>query len=139
MRPRMRITRIDHVAMAVDDLDGAARRFAALLGLLAGHREIVADKQVEAAMIPIGEGCVELVAPIPGNESLRRFLDRRGAGLHHVCLEVEDLEEALGELARAGAPLIDPRPRIGARGRKIAFVHPRALGGLLLELVERTR
>jgi len=125
--------------MAVDDIDGTAARFATLLGLLSTHREVVADQKVDAALIPVGESCVELVAPVPGNESLRRFLDRRGAGLHHVCLEVEDLAEALDELARAGAPLIDERPRIGARGRKIAFVHPRALGGLLLELVERPR
>jgi methylmalonyl-CoA/ethylmalonyl-CoA epimerase len=135
----MRVTRIDHVSLAVDDLDAAARRFAALLGLAADHREIVADQHVDAAMIPVGQSCVELIAPVEGNESLRRFLARCGPGLHHLCLEVEDLDEALDELRRAGAELIDDRPRVGARGRKIAFVHPRALLGVLLELVERPR
>jgi len=135
----MRITRIDHVALATDDQAGAAARFAELLGLAVGHREVVSDQKVEVAMIPVGQTCVELIAPVEGNESLRRFLDRRGPGLHHICLEVEDLDEALRELKDRGAPLLDDKPRIGARGHRIAFVHPKALGGLLLELVERPR
>jgi len=135
----MRITKIDHVALAVNAVDDAVARFLTLLGLAPGHREVVADQKVDAAMIAVGESCVEIIAPVEGNESLRRFLERRGPGLHHLCLEVEDLPEALDELARAGAELIDPRPRFGARGRRIAFVHPRALGGMLLELVEKPR
>lgn len=135
----MRITKIDHVAFAVDAVDAAAARLSALLGLVPGHREVVTDQKVDAAMIPIGDTCLEIIAPVAGNESLRRFLLRRGPGLHHICLEVDDLPGALDELGRAGAELIDPQPRIGARGRRIAFVHPRALGGLLLELVEKSR
>jgi methylmalonyl-CoA/ethylmalonyl-CoA epimerase len=135
----MRITRIDHVAFATESVEPAAERFLTLLGLGVSHREQVADQQVDAAMVTVGDSCVEIVAPMAGDAPLRRFLERRGPGLHHLCLEVADLPEALDELARAGAELIDARPRIGARGRRIAFVHPRALGGLLLELVERPR
>ena len=135
----MHITRIDHVALATEAVEPAAARFLSLLGLGVSHREVVAEQKVDAAMMAIGDACLEIVAPVEGNESLHRFLERRGPGLHHLCLEVEDLPGALDELARAGAELIDPRPRIGARGRRIAFVHPRALGGLLLELVERPR
>lgn len=135
----MRITKIDHLAFATGDVDSAAARFENLLGRAPEHREIVADQKVDAAMIPVGETCVELIAPVEGNESLRRFLDRRGPGLHHVCVEVEDIDEALSELRQKGAPLIDEKARIGARGRRIAFVHPRALGGVLLELVEKPR
>jgi len=128
------VTRIDHVAYLVPDIDAALASFAAL-GIAPGAREVVASQKTEACLLPIADGNIELIAPA-GNESLQRFLDKRGPGLHHVALEVENIEAALADLEAKGLPLIDKTPRIGARGHKVAFVHPKAFGGLLVELVE---
>ena len=128
------VKRIDHVAYLIPSIDEALARFA-VLGLAPSAREVVASQKTEACLLPVGESNVELIAPA-GNESLQRFLDRRGPGLHHVALEVPNLDAALRELESKGVPLIDAAPRIGARGHRVAFVHPRAFGGLLVELVE---
>jgi methylmalonyl-CoA/ethylmalonyl-CoA epimerase len=128
------VTRIDHVAYLVPDIDAALASFAAL-GIAPGARELVASQKTEACLLPIADGNIELISPA-GNESLQRFLDKRGPGLHHVALEVENIEAALADLEAKGLPLIDKTPRIGARGHKVAFVHPKAFGGLLVELVE---
>jgi methylmalonyl-CoA epimerase len=132
----VRALRIDHVALATDDLEGAVARWTALFGLAAPHRETVAEQQVEAALLPLGEGFIEIVRPLPGNVGVRRFLDRRGPGLHHLCVAVDDVAAALGELRGAGVELVDECPRVGALGRLIAFAHPRALDGALVELVQ---
>jgi methylmalonyl-CoA/ethylmalonyl-CoA epimerase len=128
------VKRIDHVAYLVPNIDEALKSFAAL-GILPGQREVVASQKTEACLLPIADGNIELIAPA-GNESLQRFLDKRGPGLHHVALEVENIEAAIAELEAQGMPLIDKTPRIGARGHKVAFAHPKAFGGLLVELVE---
>lgn len=128
------VKRIDHVAYLVPNIDEALASFAAL-GITPGAREVVASQKTEACLLPIADGNIELIAPA-GNESLQRFLDKRGPGLHHVALEVANIEAAIAELEANGMPLIDKTPRIGARGHKVAFAHPKAFGGLLVELVE---
>jgi methylmalonyl-CoA/ethylmalonyl-CoA epimerase len=131
----MKVLRIAHVAVAVPDLEAAGAAFTAL-GLEVQAPELVASQQTRAALIPIGAGNVELIAPA-GNAGLQRFLDRRGAGLHHLCLEVEDLAAALAELRGTGVRLIDETPRPGAHGTLVAFLHPSACGGVLVELCQR--
>jgi methylmalonyl-CoA/ethylmalonyl-CoA epimerase len=140
----IKIKRIDHVAIAVGDRDAAGTRLQGLFALAEESREHVADQRVDVAFL----GCtaapgapaptsIELIAPAaqePTNVGLKRFLDKRGPGLHHICFEVEDLEEALASLKAAGVPLIDEVPRPGARGHRVAFLHPAGTGGVLFEL-----
>jgi methylmalonyl-CoA/ethylmalonyl-CoA epimerase len=130
----MKVVGIAHVAVAVPDLEAAAAAFAAL-GLQAEAPELVASQQTRAALIPVGASNVELIAPA-GNAGLQKFLERRGAGLHHICLEVEDLAGALAELKARGLRLIDEAPRRGAHGHLVAFVHPASCGGVLVELCQ---
>ena len=133
----LRIKKIDHVAVCVKDLDDAIAKYKAVFGVEPKLREVVASQKTEAVLLPIGElhDCVELISP-RGNEGLERFLERRGPGLHHIAVEVEGIEDALAFLKGIGVPLLDETPRIGARGHKVAFVHPKATGGVLVELVE---
>jgi methylmalonyl-CoA/ethylmalonyl-CoA epimerase len=132
-----KVKRIDHVAVCVQDDAAAAKRLEEILGLVPTHRETVASQKTEAVLLPVGEGetAIELISP-RGNEGLERFLAKRGPGLHHMAIEVEGLEIALATLKALGVPLIDEVPRVGARGHKVAFLHPKATGGLLVELVE---
>jgi methylmalonyl-CoA/ethylmalonyl-CoA epimerase len=133
----IKVKRIDHVAIAVGDRDQAGVRLQGLFGLSEQAREHVADQQTDVLFLGCagagGDTAIELVAPA-GNPGLQRFLDRRGPGLHHVCFEVEDLDGALATLKAAGVPLIDDVPRPGARGHRVAFLHPAATGGVLFEL-----
>ena len=131
----LKIKKIDHVAVCVPDIDEAAARWKSALGLEPGVREVVESQKTEALLLPLGETSVELISP-RGNESLARFLDKRGAGLHHIAVEVEGIENAIALLTSLGVPMIDAAPRRGARGHKVAFVHPKATGGVLVELVE---
>jgi methylmalonyl-CoA/ethylmalonyl-CoA epimerase len=144
----IKIKRIDHVAIAVGDRDAAGARLQGLFGLVEEAREHVVDQRADVLFLGCGQGrtpvpgaeaptSIEVVAPAaqePTNAGLQRFLDKRGAGLHHICFEVEDLEEALASLKAAGVPLIDEVPRPGARGHRVAFLHPAATGGVLFEL-----
>jgi len=148
----IKVKRIDHVAIAVADRDAAGARLAGLFGLDEAAREHVAGQQADVLFLrcsagvdagagaqAVGAQCgaqaasIEVVAPA-GNAGLQRFLDRRGPGLHHVCFEVDDLDGALATLKAAGVPLIDDVPRPGARGHRVAFLHPAATGGVLFEL-----
>ena len=138
----IKVKRIDHVAIAVGDRDGAGARLAGLFGLEEKAREHVADPTTDVLFLgcaatptatPSAPTSIELVAPA-GNPSLQRFLDKRGPGLHHVCFEVDDLDGALATLKAAGVPLIDDVPRPGARGHRVALLHPAATGGVLFEL-----
>jgi methylmalonyl-CoA/ethylmalonyl-CoA epimerase len=135
----LRILRIDHVALATPDIDTALPLWLDVLGLAAGPREYVPTQLTEAAFVLTpaqGEACVELIAPKPRGENagLEKFLEKRG-GLHHIAFAVDDLQAALDELASRGVPLIDRKPRPGARGHHVAFLHPKAMGGVLVELV----
>jgi methylmalonyl-CoA/ethylmalonyl-CoA epimerase len=141
----VRIKGIDHVAVCVTDIDDALAKWRSALGVDVRTREVVASQRTEAALLPLGDGRggdVELISParpesgMAPNEGLSKFLEKRGPGLHHIAVEVEGIEEALAMLKAAGIPLIDEAPRLGARGHKVAFLHPRATGGVLVELVE---
>ncbi len=131
----MKIKRISHVAVAVPSIDEALPKLQRVLGLTAAHRELVESQKVEAALLPIGDAAIELIEP-KGSEGVARFLEKRGPGLHHVAVEVEGIEEVLALLTSLGVPLIDTVPRDGAYGHKVAFVHPKATCGVLVELVE---
>ena len=131
----IRIKKIDHVAICVPNTDEAIAKYKQVLGLEADVREVVASQKTEATLLPIGETSLELISP-KGNEGLERFLEKRGPGLHHIAIEVEGIEDALATLKALGVPLIDETPRTGARGHKVAFVHPKGTGGVLIELVE---
>lgn len=131
----LRIKKIDHVAVCVKDVDEAIAKYRTTLGLEPTVREVVESQKTEAVLLPIGETSVELISPA-GNVGLEKFLEKRGPGLHHIAIEVEGIEEALTALKALGVPLVDETPRKGARGHKVAFLHPKATGGLLVELVE---
>ena len=131
---------IDHVGICVPQMDPAAALWSELLGLPVAHRETVATQKTEAVFVdPPAGATVELICPLPGNVGLDKFLAKRGAGLHHVAFAVKDIREALARLSAAGVELIDAAPRPGARGHQVAFLHPRAAGGTLVELVEHRR
>ena len=130
-----KVKKIDHVAIAVADIDASAALLEKSLGLAVKEREVVETQKTEAALLPLGESSLELISP-RGNEGLARFLEKRGPGLHHIAVEVEGIESALTFLKTLGVPLIDETPRKGARGHKVAFLHPKATGGVLVELVE---
>ena len=127
---------IDHVGVAVEDLDGALALYRGGLGLELEHREVVSEQGVEAALLAVGHGHVELLAPLGAETPVGRYLARRGPGLHHVAYGVADIDVALDAARAAGLRLIDERPRTGIRGSRVAFLHPAALGGVLTELVE---
>jgi methylmalonyl-CoA/ethylmalonyl-CoA epimerase len=130
---------LDHVAIAVKDLDRAIEFYQETLGLELCEREEVAEQQVIIAMLGRGAGRIELICPTNDNTGVARFLEKRGEGLHHVCFEVEDLEAAIAELRRQGARLIDQEPRPGAGGARVAFVHPQSMRGVLTELRQGPR
>lgn len=135
----IRIKRIDHVAICVADVDAAKAAWQRAFGIGTERtvRELVASQKTDAMLLPVGDGetSLELIAP-KGNDGLEKFLGKRGPGLHHVAVEVEGIEDALAFLKSLGVRLIDETPRIGARGHKVAFVHPSVTGGVLVELVE---
>ena len=135
------VTGIDHIGICVRSMDESAALWSGLLGLAVAHRECVDAQKTEAAFIGLstndGPSTVELVAPMAGNVGLEKFLDKRGDGLHHLAFAVTDIREALRRLDAAGVALIDKAPRPGARGHLVAFLHPKAMNGTLVELVER--
>jgi methylmalonyl-CoA/ethylmalonyl-CoA epimerase len=131
--------KIDHLGIAVSSLEGALTFYRDALGLTVSGFETVEDQGVTVAMLPVGESRVELLEPTGPDTPVGRFLERRGPGLHHVCYSVPDIEAALERLRARGARLVDERPRIGAGGHLVAFVHPSASGGVLVELVQESR
>jgi methylmalonyl-CoA/ethylmalonyl-CoA epimerase len=127
---------LDHVAIVVKDLEAAIRLYRDTLGLALSHVEEVPEQQVRTAIFGEGMGRVELICPTSGDSGVAKFLEKRGEGLHHICIEVEDLDAALASLRASGAPLIDASPKPGAGGARVAFVHPRGMRGVLTELRE---
>jgi methylmalonyl-CoA/ethylmalonyl-CoA epimerase len=131
---------IDHIAIAVRDLDAACALYQQLLGAELSHREEVPGQGIEVAFLRLpGETRLELVTPLDDHGPLARFLDKRGEGMHHICVRVDDIVATLSRLGEEEVPLVDTRPRRGAEGTRIAFLHPKALGGVLLELKEEPR
>lgn len=132
----VKLLNLDHVAIAVHDLDATIEGYRNRYGVEPLHREVVEQQGVEEAMIPVGGSFVQLLQPLSPDTPVGKFLETRGEGLHHIAYAVVDIEAALAHLAGQGARLIDEEPRTGGRGARIAFVHPRDLAGTLIELVE---
>jgi methylmalonyl-CoA epimerase len=127
---------IDHIAIAVRDLDAALGDYERLYGSVPLSREVVEEQGVEEAMIAVGGSHIQLLQPLSDDSAVGRFLASRGEGMHHVALAVADIEAALAHLVDEGAELVDSEPRIGGGGHRIAFVHPKTWAGTLVELVE---
>ena len=128
--------KIDHIGIATNGIDDAARFYLESLGLQIEHVEEVASQKVRVAMLPLGESRVELLEPTSDDSPISKFLAKRGPGIHHIAVRVPDIRASLAELKEKGARLIDEQPRTGAGGCLVAFIHPSSTGGVLLELVE---
>lgn len=132
----MKLINLDHVGIAVADLDAAVAKYEARYGVTPLYREVVESQGVEEAMIPVGGSFVQLLRPLAAESPVGKFLASHGEGVHHLAFAVVSIEEALAHLRAQGSRLIDETPRLGGRGARIAFVHPRDLAGTLIELVE---
>lgn len=128
--------KINHLGIATNGIENALKFWEDALGLENVHTEVVEDQKVRVAMLPIGESRVELLEPTSDDSPISKFLEKRGGGIHHIAVEVEDIRASLERLKARGMQLIDEEPRIGAEGCLVAFVHPKASGGVLLELVQ---
>ena len=129
-------SRIDHIGVAVEELEPALELYRDRLDLALAHREVVSEQGVEAVLLDLGENHVELLAPLGPDTPVGKFLARQGPGLHHVAYQVSDIEAALGQLKQDGMQLIDSEPRTGIRGSRVAFLHPRSTLGVLTEIVQ---
>jgi methylmalonyl-CoA/ethylmalonyl-CoA epimerase len=129
-------TRIDHIGVAVEQLDPAIELYRDAFELELAHREVVEEQGVEAVLLDVGENHVELLAPLAADTPVGKFLAKNGPGLHHVAYQVGDIDSTLDALKAAGLRLIDEQPRTGIRGSRVAFLHPRASAGVLTEIVE---
>ncbi|HST51464.1 MAG TPA: methylmalonyl-CoA epimerase [Pyrinomonadaceae bacterium] len=128
--------RVEHIGIATRSIEDSLKFWRDALGLEVKHTETVEEQGVRVAMLPLGEPRVELLEPTGDDSPVAKFLEKRGPGIHHVAVHVEDIRASLAQLKTAGARLIDEEPRAGAGGCLVAFVHPSATGGVLLELVE---
>lgn len=128
--------RIDHIGVAVEDIDAAIELYRDGFGMELAHRETVESQGVEAVLLDVGDGHVELLAPLGPDTPVGKYMAKNGAGLHHVAYAVDDIDAALEEIAAAGLQLIDSEPRVGIRDSRVAFLHPRSTGGVLTEIVE---
>lgn len=131
--------KINHLGIATKDINEALKFWEDALGLENVHTEVVEDQKVRVAMLPIGETRIELLEPISEDSPISKFLEKRGGGIHHIAVEVEDIEASLAKLKAEGARLIDEKPRIGAEGCLVAFVHPSSANGVLLELTQKIK
>lgn len=127
---------MDHIGVAVEDLDAAIELYNQRFEMGEQHREVVESQGVEAVLLEIGEGHVELLKPLSADTAVGKFLASRGPGLHHVAYQTADIDAALEQVKAAGLQLIDETPRVGIRGSRVAFLHPKATGGVLTEIVE---
>ena len=129
-------TRIDHLGIAVAEIEPALELYRDRLSLPAVHREVVQEQGVEAALLDVGEGHIELLAPLGPDTPVGKFLAKKGPGMHHIAYQVVDVDATLQQLREAGFALIDERPRSGIRGSRVAFLHPRGTDGVLTEIVQ---
>ncbi len=127
---------IDHIGVAVDDLDEGVALYRDRLGMREQHRETVEAFGVEAVLLEIGDAHVELLTPVSPDSAVARFLDQKGPGMHHVAYRTEDIDAALDRLRESGVRLIDEQPRTGIRESRVAFLHPKSTGGVLTEIVQ---
>jgi len=130
---------IHHIAIVVRELDAALAFYQHALGLTLSERRVVPEEGVEIAVLPTGESEIELLQPLSAEGGVAAFLEKRGEGLHHVCLRVDDIEAAMARLSAAGAQLLSEEPRVNVHGTRYVFVHPRTAHGVLLELYEVKR
>jgi methylmalonyl-CoA/ethylmalonyl-CoA epimerase len=130
------LSAIDHVGVAVESIDAALELYRDKLGMPLVHREIVTEQGVDAALLDVGDGHVELLQPLGPETAVGKFLSRRGPGLHHVAYRVASVQQTLDACAAAGMRLIDEQPRTGIRGSRVAFLHPASTGGVLTEIVQ---
>ena len=128
--------RVDHIGVAVEDLDAAIQLYRGAYEMPLAHREVVEEQGVEAVLLDVGENHVELLRPLAPDTPVGKFLDKRGPGIHHVAYQVADIDAALAALKAAGTALIDETPRSGIRSSRVAFLHPRSTGGVLTEIVQ---
>jgi methylmalonyl-CoA epimerase len=128
--------RIDHIGVAVEEIDAAIALYGESFEMELAHRETVDSQGVEAVLLDVGDGHVELLAPLGPDTPVGRYLAKNGPGLHHVAYAVDDIDAALKKIAAAGIQLIDSEPRVGIRDSRVAFLHPRSTGGVLTEIVE---
>jgi methylmalonyl-CoA/ethylmalonyl-CoA epimerase len=131
--------RVDHIGVAVEDLDAAIALHEEAYGMAVAHREVVEAQGVEAVLLDVGENHVELLRPLNGETPVGRFLSKRGPGLHHVAYQVTDVQATLDTLRDRGLRLIDEAPRTGIRGSRVAFLHPDSSGGVLTEIVQPSK
>ena len=129
-------TRIDHIGVAVEEIEPTLELYRDSFELRVAHREVVQEQGVEAVLLDVGENHVELLAPLGPDTPVGRFLAKKGPGLHHVAYQVEDIDATLAALRQAGLGLIDEQARVGIRGSRVAFMHPAATDGVLTEIVE---
>lgn len=130
------LDRIDHVGVATEDLEGAIALYEGVLGMRVVHRQTVESQGIEAVLLDVGDGHVELLRPLDSETPVGKYLAKRGPGLHHVAYAVPDIDATLAKLKQAGIELIDSEAREGIRDSRIAFLHPRSTGGVLTEIVE---
>jgi methylmalonyl-CoA/ethylmalonyl-CoA epimerase len=128
--------RIDHIGVVVEDLDAGLELYRDRLEMAEQHRETIEAQDVEAVLLEVGEGHIELLRPLSADSGIGRFLERNGPGVHHVAYQTDDVSSALDAARAAGLKAIDEEPRAGIRGSRVAFLHPRSTGGVLTELVE---
>jgi methylmalonyl-CoA epimerase len=128
--------RIDHIGVAVEDLDAAIKLYERSFEMELVHRETVESQGVEAVLLDVGEGHIELLSPLGPDTPVGKFLSKKGPGIHHVAYSVDDIDETLEQVKAIGLKLIDESPRTGIRGSRVAFVHPAATGSVLTEIVQ---
>lgn len=133
---RAMFTRVDHIGVAVQDIDAALTLYERDYAMTLVHRETVTEQGVEAALLDVGENHVELLAPTGADTTVARFLAKRGPGIHHVAYQVDDIDSTLNSLRDAGLRLIDEQPRVGIRNSRVAFLHPATSGSVLTEIVQ---
>jgi methylmalonyl-CoA/ethylmalonyl-CoA epimerase len=129
-------TRIDHIGVAVEEIEPALELYRDSFELHVAHREVVEEQGVEAVLLDVGENHVELLAPLGPDTPVGKFLASKGPGMHHVAYQVDDIDATLEALTQAGMRLIDEQPRTGIRGSRVAFMHPRSTAGVLTEIVQ---
>jgi methylmalonyl-CoA/ethylmalonyl-CoA epimerase len=133
------INKIDHIAIAVDNLDDSLENFQKLFGATVEHREEIADYNVEVATVRLGNTCIEFVEGKTPDSPTRKYVEKKGTGIHHIAFEVDEINTAIAEIVKNGGEMIDPTPRTGKDDSKVAFVHPKSSGKILYELVENKK
>lgn len=133
----MNISRVDHIGIAVKSIEEALKFYEGALGIKCTGQEVVEDQKVKTAFLPVGDTEVELLESTSEDGTIAKFIEKKGEGLHHLAFRVDNIEKALDELKAQGVRLIDEKPRLGAGGAKIAFIHPKSTNGILVEISER--